>query len=130
MASSSSAAAPSGSPSDLSLLIKAPSKDAVFLFFTACFQHRHALSPAPLAASAAALLSLPGEEASRVALAGSDLLRHVLYESSELQSVDAVKALLPRGLDARLEGLLGTVRFFFNCLGGRARRRTCVRSFR
>jgi len=104
-------ASSSGAPaSDLSLLIKAPSKDAVFSFFLACFQHRHALTAAPLAAAAASLLSLPSDEASRAAAAGSELLRRVLYESSELQSVEAVRALLPRGLDARLESLLGSVR--------------------
>ena len=70
----------------------------------------HALTPAPLAAAAASLLSLPADDASRAALAGNSLLRRLLYESSELQTVDAVRALLPRGLDARLEGLLSGVR--------------------
>ena len=95
---------------DLSLFLKAPSKDAISSFFSACFLHRHALTPAPLAAAAASLLSLPADDASRAALAGNSLLRRLLYESSELQTVDAVRALLPRGLDARLEGLLSGVR--------------------
>lgn len=96
--------------SDLALLLKAPSKDAVQLFFTACFSHRHDVSPAPLASAVAALLSFPPEEALRASRAGSELLRRALYESSELQTADAVRALLPRGLDARLEGLLSGVR--------------------
>lgn len=46
------------------------------------------------------------------------VLSHALYESSELGSAEAVAALLPPGLDSRLQGLISTVRARTSLLQG------------
>ena len=106
------------SPAALSLLLRAPSKDAVAALFDALFKLRHH-SEAERAARALALpLGLGADDAGALAAAANALLRRALYESSELQSLEAVRALLPAGLDGRLTALVAGVR----CSGGAALR--------
>ena len=78
----------------LALLLRAPSKDAVAALFEALFAQRHGLEEARVAA--AAQLALSAEEAPALASAANALLRRVLYDSSELPSVEAVRALLTK----------------------------------
>jgi hypothetical protein len=103
------AAADPATLAGLTLLLRAPSKDAVAAVFEALFAQRHGTEEARVAA-AAALLAVSAEEAPALASAAGGLLRRVLYESSELSSVEAVRALLPAELDGRLQGLIASVR--------------------
>jgi len=94
----------------LNHLLAAPSRAAVAAFFDALFAARHSGDPAAGAAAAAAALQLPAPDASALAAAAAALLRRVVYESSDLvNSADAVRALLPGALDARLAALLAQV---------------------
>lgn len=94
----------------LSLFLKAPTKEAIEKCFQLLFQHRHDPPLVSVTAVRALSLGLSVEEVPLLVTSAGNLLRRVLYESSELSTVEAVKALLPRGLDSRLESLLATVR--------------------
>ena len=98
-----------GAAAALSSLLSAPSRDAVALLFSACYRLRHDVAAA---AACTAMGSLPLEPAAaaRLAYAMVALVRRALYESSELQSVEAVAAMLPPGLDSRLQALVAGVR--------------------
>jgi hypothetical protein len=103
------AAADAAAAAALNLLLAAPSRDAIALVFSAAFRHRHDAG-ALLGAPAVRALSLPPDDAARLAAAAAGVLRRVLYESSELLSADAVAAALPPALDAGLRKYLATVR--------------------
>ncbi len=94
----------------LSLFLKAPTKESIEKCFQLLFQHRHDPPLVSVAALRGLSLGLSVEEVPLLVTSAGNLLRRVLYESSELSSMDAVKALLPKGLDSRLESLLATVR--------------------
>lgn len=94
----------------LSLFLKAPTKEAIEKCFQLLFQHRHDPPLVSVTAVRGLSLGLSVEEVPLLVTSAGNLLRRVLYESSELSTVEAVKALLPRGLDSRLESLLATVR--------------------
>ena len=93
----------------LSLLLRAPSKDAVAAVFAALFAQRHG-AEAARAAAVGALLALSADEAPALASAAGALLRRALYESSELPTLEAVRALVPAELDGRLASLVAGVR--------------------
>ena len=93
----------------LSLLLRAPSKDAVAAVFAALFAQRHG-AEAARAEAVGALLALSADEAAALASAAGALLRRALYESSELPTLEAVRALVPAELDGRLASLVAGVR--------------------
>jgi len=105
--SSPPADAAAGEP--LALLLHAPNRDAIGLLLSAAFRARHA--PEALAAHAAlAAFALPPADAARLAAAALELVRRMLYESSEAVAPAAVDARLPPGLDAPLRKHLAQVR--------------------
>ena len=97
------------SAAGLSHFLKAPSKDVVAAVFGALFRLRHHTEEERVAA-VQGLLALTAEEAPALASAAGNLLRRALYESSELPTVEAVRALLPSTLDSRLQSLVASVR--------------------
>ncbi len=105
----------------LSVLLRAPSKDALVSLFDTLFRQRHGTEEERVA-SVQALLSLSAEDASALTSSAGAVLRRALYESSELLSVDAVRVLLPPALDGRLLSLVSTVRCAAHFSPCRARR--------
>lgn len=105
---SASDAAVDDGTSGLSLLLRAPSRDAIGLLLNAAFRFRH--EPGSLASSpSVSAFSLPPDEASRLSSGALELVRRVLYESSELQTAAAVEAKIPAALDAQLRKFITTV---------------------
>ena len=102
----------SSSPSTddaLLLLLRAPSRDAIGLLLNAAFRCRH--DPNSLTLSAALTsFTLSPEEGSRLAVGTMELLRRVLYESSELLTAAAIDAKIPQAVDVQLRKFLTTVR--------------------
>ena len=101
--------AASADSAGLSHFLKAPSKDVVAAVFGALFRLRHHTEEERVAA-VQGLLALTAEEAPALASAAGNLLRRALYESSELPTVEAVRALLPSTLESRLQSLVASVR--------------------
>ena len=94
----------------LSIFLRVPTRELVEKCFSSLFTHRYESFSVSLEALQRLSLGLSAEDTELLGLSASYLLRRVLYESSELGTVESVKALLPKGLDARLESLLSNVR--------------------
>ena len=105
---------PSSSSSEVtgfSLYLRAPSREVIERCFSVLFTHRHD-APHFSAEALRQLFSLSDEESELLCMSSGHLLRRILYESSELATVESVKALMPKGLDVRLESLLSDVRVY------------------
>lgn len=94
----------------LNNLLAAPSREALDKFFAACFRFRSCHAEA-VACRAVVELGFEPEVASATVAAGIALVAKVLYESSDIQSAEAVLPFIPAGVDNRLTTLISELLF-------------------